>query len=56
MRTRQRSKVPLLIASILLLAAVMFAGLLAMLIGERFKQEMESQQLNEALARHQKKS
>lgn len=36
----------------LLLGAVMFAGLLAMLIGERFKQEIETEQLNRALARH----
>ena len=39
-----------------LLGAFMFAGLFLMLVGERFRQEMESQQLNEALARHQKKS
>ena len=35
----------------LLLGALMFAGLLAMLIGERFKQELETEQLNEALRR-----
>ena len=35
----------------LLLGAAMFAGLFAMLIGERFKQELETEQLNEALRR-----
>ena len=35
----------------LLLGAAMFAGLFAMLIGERFKQEIETDQLNEALRR-----
>lgn len=34
-----------------LLGALMFAGLLAMLIGERFRQELETEQLNEALRR-----
>ncbi|MGN0996953.1 MAG: hypothetical protein ACI4PG_08580 [Candidatus Ventricola sp.] len=38
----------------LLLAAAMFAGLLAMLIGERFKQEIETEQLNEGLARRRR--
>ena len=38
-----------------LLGAFMFVGLFAMLVGERFKQEVETVQLNEALARHQKK-
>lgn len=35
----------------LLLGAAMFAGLFAMLVGERFKQEIETDQLNEALRR-----
>ena len=35
----------------LLLGALMFAGLLMMLLGEHFKQELETQQLNEALRR-----
>lgn len=35
----------------LLLGAAMFAGLIAMLIGEQFKQEIETDQLNEALRR-----
>ena len=38
-----------------LLGAFMFVGLFAMLVGERFKQEAETEQLNEALARHQKR-
>lgn len=38
-----------------LLGAFMFVGLFAMLVGERFKQEVETAELNEALARHQKK-
>ncbi len=37
----------------LLLGAAMFVGLFAMLIGERFKQEIETDQLNEAL-RHRR--
>ena len=39
-----------------LLGVFMFVGLFAMLVGERFKQEVETAELNEALARHQKKS
>lgn len=35
-----------------LLAVVMCLGLFAMLVGERFKQETETAQLNEGLARH----
>ena len=35
----------------LLLGAAMFVGLFAMLIGEQFKQEIETEQLNEALHR-----
>lgn len=41
--------------SCVLLGAFMFVGLFMMLVGERFKQEVETVQLNEALARHQKK-
>lgn len=33
----------------LMLGVLMFVGLTAMLIGERFKQELETEQLNEAL-------
>ena len=36
-------------ALLALLGALMFAGLIAMLIGEQFKQEIETDQLNEAL-------
>ena len=35
----------------LLLGAAMFVGLFAMLIGEQFKQEIETEQLNDALRR-----
>ena len=35
----------------LLLGTLMFAGLIAMLIGEQFKQEIETDQLNESLRR-----
>lgn len=45
---------PLGLAADMALGALMLAGFLCMLIGQRFEQERDTERLNAALARHQK--